>query len=142
MRANRGRRLAPCGGLAYNPFNTMRQMLALWTVVALALVVSCGGDGGVGAVTSLPKNTFGFIDGTENGQVKYPIIEFWDISVCRYNRLVSNTPHGTRVRVLAEKARCTPVQYEVEILEGEKAGVRGWLSAQFLRFETATPSPD
>lgn len=120
----------------------MKRALAVLIAVALALLASCGEGQDDGAVTRLADNTFGLIDGSEEGEVKYPVLELWDIPVCRCETLVTNTPHGTRVQVLAKKANCSPVQYEVEILEGEKAGIRGWVSEGFLRFEedgTATP---
>ncbi len=120
----------------------MGRLLALLLTAVLALVASCGGDQGPGAVTDLPDDTFGVIDGTEDGQVKYPVIEFWDIPVCKCDHVAANTPHGTRVRVLAKKADCTPVHYQVEILEGDKAGVRGWVQGNFVRFEQGRPESE
>lgn len=120
----------------------MWRMQVLLATAALALVASCGGDEGPGAVTRLPNDTFAIIDGTEDGRVKYPVIELWDMPVCTTVKLISNTPHGTRVRVFGKKANCSSVHYDVEILEGEKAGVRGWVREDFLRFENVTPVPD
>ena len=120
----------------------MKTILAIAAFFAITLAVSCGDDGGEGVETQLPENTFAIIDGTENGQVKYPVLELWDIPVCKCEKLVTNTPQGTRVRVLAKKATCRPLQYEVEILEGEKAGTRGWVQEKFIRFEDGSPPAD
>lgn len=107
----------------------------------MAMVVSCGDDG-EGALTRLPEGTFAFLDGRENGELKYPVLELWDIPVCKCDKLITNTPHATRVRVLAKKGKCRPVQYEVEILEGEKAGMQGWVQERFLRFEEGAGPDD
>jgi len=113
----------------------MRRTILLSAILTVAVLAACGSDGGPGAVTKLPKDTFGYIDGSEDGKVKYPVLEFWNIPVCRCDHLIDNTPHGTRVKVLAKKTDCKPAQYEVEILEGEKEGVRGWVAEGFVSFE-------
>ena len=124
-------------------FNLMRKAVFVCAVMVAALLVSCAdGDQGEGAVTKLPDDTFGFIDGSEDGRIKYPVIEFWDVPVCRCEKLTTNTGHGTRVRVMAKKERCTPILYEVEIAEGDEAGERGWVNEKFLRFEGTPPSGD
>jgi hypothetical protein len=121
----------------------MRKALLAGLLLIFALPLACGGDdgasrGGDPEVTLLPENTLGYIDGTEDGQIKYPTIELWGVPECSDRTLITNTPHETRVRIHAKKAKCNQPMYEVEILEGPKAGKRGWVFDYLIRFDPGT----
>lgn len=124
---------------SYNRGALLRQALGFLTVALVVFAFSCGdddvGEFGDPVVSQLPENTFGVLDGSEDGQIKYPVLELWDVPECRCDQLITNTPHNTRVRVWAKKAECFQQQYEVEILEGPKAGERGWVFTKFVRFD-------
>ena len=120
----------------------MVRMLAFGLIALTVLVaVSCkSNDEGFKATTALPDNTFGIIDGSEDGEVRFPVIELWDIPACSCDKLITNTPHGTRVRVLSQKKNCAGAPYEVEIAEGDKAGIHGWVLARHITLDGAGES--
>ena len=122
----------------------MRVLVAVGLMVITVLVaVSCGGndDDDQAAVTEFPDNTFGIIDGRVDGEVRFPVLELWDIPACNADRLITNAPHGTRVRVLGQKKNCPYAPYEVVIAEGDKAGIRGWARGKDITLDDAGESP-
>lgn len=121
----------------------MRVLVGFGLMITTVLVAaSCAGnDEGREAITDFPDNTFGIIDGFEDGRIKFPVLELWDIPVCNADRLITNTPHGTRVQVLSQKKGCPYAPYQVEIVEGDKAGIRGWVRARDITLDDAGESP-
>lgn len=122
-------------------------LLSLALAAGLFLSACSDDDEDLTRIEEMPADTFGFIVGTEDGEVMYPVIELWNIPECRCEELVTNTPHNTRVRIHAFKPDCPGSPYEVEILAGEKAGARGWVLGKHIEFEGdppdlgASPSP-
>lgn len=111
-------------------------------IITVFVAASCAGsDDGQQAATDLPDNTFGIIDGFEDGVIRFPVIELWDIPACSCDQLITNTPHGTRIRVLSQKKSCPGAPYKVEIAEGDKAGIQGWVLARHVTLDDATESP-
>jgi hypothetical protein len=118
-------------------------ILGLVLMAALAASACGGGDDDRERVTEFPDGTLGTIGRLNpDGTIERPVIELWNIPACTCDELITNTPHGTRVRVLRQKPDCPGAPIEVEILEGEKAGIRGWIwPGRYVTLdETPTPS--
>lgn len=137
------RRLAPELHTGYNRRDVVRVLVGFGLMItAVLLAASCGGgDDDQDAVTEFPDDTFGIIDGFEDGLIKYPVLELWDIPACNADRLITNAPHGTRVQVLRQKKDCPYSPYEVVIIEGDKAGIQGWARGRDITLDNATESP-
>jgi hypothetical protein len=91
--------------------------------------------------------SFAYIDGREDGLVKYPNLEIWDQPECNYDRVLGNVLHATKVKVLQKKTGCNFVEYEVQFISGDQEGQIGWIRERYLSFEdeppeTATPTPE
>jgi hypothetical protein len=122
-----------------------RRLIAVAAVLLTLTWVACGddGDGGSGAtgganpadetkVEPVEEGVLGYINGNVDGTVKFPVLELWDIPGCTCDKLIANTPHGTRIKVLNKKPNCNGVPYEVELLDGEQKGARGWVLERFI----------
>ena len=121
----------------------MRTLFFLAAGLAV-LIVACGDDDGNFdiAYETFSQGEIAYITGIEDGDLKYPRIEIWDQPACNYDSVLGNAHHGTEVRVIRKKTGCLHVQYEVELLEGDQAGMVGWLRAEFVHFGDEPPPGD
>jgi hypothetical protein len=124
----------------------MRRLLAGLTLALIVLAaLSCGGGGGDDEedATEFPEDTFGIVDGRgPDGTANRPIIELWQIPGCTCDELITNTLHGTRVRLLRQKEDCPGAPIEVELLDGDKAGTIGWVwPGRWVTIDGETPEP-
>jgi hypothetical protein len=127
----------------------MRLLLLLGLGLAALACAACGGDDDDKpdlTYETFAPDSFAYIDGREDGIVKYPNLEIWDQPICNYDRVLGNVLHATKVKVLQKKTGCNFVEYQVEFISGDQEGLIGWIRERYLSFEdepppTATPTP-